>query len=68
MFPYSVDLEVRSKLAHDFEYDLERINAFSNCDILTRALLPQIISYSDTKMLVLILMEYKRTNVIMCTS
>ena len=59
---YSVDLEVWSKLAkraqikgiaskfeRDFECDLQRVNAFSHCVSLTRVLLPQIISCSDTK-------------------
>ncbi len=63
---YSVDLEVWSKLAerarikrtaskcaHDFDCDWECVNAFSHCGTLTRVLLLQIISCSDTKVLIL---------------
>ena len=69
---HSVDLEVLSKLvkhartkrivsklAHDFECDLEHVNVFPHCVALTRTLLLQIISYSDTKVLVLVVMECK---------
>ncbi len=49
-----------SKFARDFDRDLQDVNAFSHCVTLTRVLLPQIISYSDTKMLVLFVMEYNR--------
>ena len=74
---YSVDLEVwsklakharikgiASKLAHDFECNLQRVNALSHCITLTRVLLLQIISYSDTKVSVLLVMECKRVCVI----
>ncbi len=74
---YCVDLEVWSKLAkcvrimciaskvaHDFDCDWQRVNAFSHCVTLIRVLLSQIISYSDTKVQVLVVMEYKRANVI----
>ena len=74
---YSVDLEVWSKLAerarikrtaskcaHDFDCDWECVNAFSHCVPLTRILLPQIICYSDTEVLVLVVMEYKRASVL----
>ncbi len=73
---HSVDLEVWSKLAkrarilriaskyaRDFDCDLQRVNASSHCVSLTRVLLPQIISYSDTKVPVLVVMEYKRASV-----
>ncbi len=68
---YSVDLEVWSKLAkhaltlcikhiaHDFDCDWERLNMFSHYVNPTRFLLLQIISYSDTKVLVLVVMECK---------
>ncbi len=74
---YSIDLEVWSKLAeracikrtaskyaHDFNCDWERVNAFSHCITLTRILLPHIISYSDTKVPVLVAMEYKHASVL----
>ncbi len=74
---YSVDLEVWSKLtehAHikltaskcacDFDCDWERVNAFSHCVTLTRVQLPQIISCSDAKVRVLVVMEYKRASVL----
>ncbi len=73
---YCVDLEVWSKLAkcvlfmrivsnaRDFDCDWQRVNAFSHCVTLIRVLLSQIISYSDTKVLVLLVMECKRSNVI----
>ena len=73
---YSVDHEVQSKLAkrvrimriaskceHDFDCDWQRVNTFSHCVSLTRVLLPQIISYSDTKVPVLVVMEYKGASV-----
>ncbi len=44
--------------------DWERVNAFSHCVTSTDTLLPQIISYSDTKVLVLVVMEYKRASVL----
>ncbi len=74
---YCVDLEVWSKLAkcvrimriaskcvHHFDCDWQRVNAFSHCIILIRPLFLQIISYSDTKVPVLVVMECKRANVI----
>ncbi len=74
---YCVDLEVWSKLAtnvhimriaskyaRDFDCDWQCANAFSHCVTLIRVLLSQIISYSDTKIPVLVVMECKRANVI----
>ncbi len=74
---YPVDLEVWSKLARrarikriaskfvrDFDCDWQRVSAFSHSVTLTRVLLPQIISCSDTKVLVLVVMECKRASVI----
>ncbi len=74
---HSVDLEVWSKLAEcahikhpaskcapDFDCDWERVNAFPLCVTLRRFLLPQIISYSDTTVLVLVVMEFKRASVL----
>ena len=67
---HSVDLEIWSKLAEhahikrtaskyarNFDCDWERVNVFSSCVTLRRILLPQIISYSDTKVPVLVVME-----------
>ena len=53
-----------SNFARDCECDLQRVNAFSHCVTLTHVLLPQIISYSDTKVSVLVVMECKRVSVI----
>ncbi len=66
--PYSVYLVVRSKLAkrarikhiaskcaRDFDCDWQRVNMFSHCITLTCVLLLQILSYSDTKVLVLVM-------------
>ena len=53
-----------SKWVRDFDCDLERVNVFFHCVSLTRVLLPQIISYSDTKLPVLVVMEYKRASVL----
>ncbi len=74
---YSVDLEVwskpakrarikriASKCARNFDWDWQRVNAFFHCVTLTRVLLPQIISYSDTKVPVLVAMECKRASVL----
>ena len=74
---YSVDLEVWSKLAkrtrikriasksvRDFDCDWQRVNKFSHCVTLTLVLLSQIISYSVTKVSVLVVMECKHTSVI----
>ena len=74
---HSVDLEVWSKLAEcacikrtaskcvrDFDCDWECVNAFSHCVTLRRVLLPQIISYSDTKVTVLVVIEYKHASVL----
>ena len=45
---------VSSVLRHyDFDCDWECVNAFSHCGTLTRVLLLQIISCSDTKVLIL---------------
>ena len=70
---YCVDLEVWSKFANcvrivriaskcarDFDCDWQRVNAFSHCVTLIRFLLSQIISYSDAKVPVLVVMECKR--------
>ena len=74
---HSADLEVWSKLAErtrikhsaskwarDFDCNWERVNAFSHCVTLRHVLLLQIISYSDTKVPVLVVMEYKRAIVL----
>ena len=74
---YFVDLEAWSKLAErarvkrtaskcsrDFDCNWQRLNAFSHCVTLTRVLLLQIISYLDTKVPVLVVMEYKRASVL----
>ncbi len=53
-----------SKCAGDFDCDWERVNAFSHWITLTCVLLPQIISYSNTKVAVLVVMEYKRARVL----
>ena len=70
---YPVDLEEWSKLSQrtrikrivskfvrNFDCDWQRVRAFSHSVTLTRTLLSQIISYSDTKGSVLIVMECKR--------
>ena len=72
---YSVDLEVwskpakrarfkriASKCAHNFDCDWQRVNIFSQFVTLTRVVLPQIISYSDTKVQVFVVMECKRAS------
>ncbi len=51
---------IASKFTHDFDCDWQRVNMFSRCVTLTHILLPQIISYSDTKVLVLVVMECKK--------
>ena len=74
---HSVDLEVWSKLAEharikrtsskwerDFDCNWEHVNAFSHCVTLRCVLLPQIISYLDTKVPVFVVMEYKRASVL----
>ncbi len=74
---YCVDLEVWSELAkcvhimriaskcvRGFDCDWQRVNAFSHCVTLILVLLSQIISYSDTKVPVLVVMECKHANVI----
>ncbi len=74
---HPVDLEVWSKLAQcarikriastcvrDLDCDWQRIKAFSHCVTLIRVLLSQIVSYSDTKVPVLVVMECKRIDVI----
>ena len=74
---YCVDLEVWSKLgvnvsvscvlrqnAHDFDCDWQRVNKFFHCVTLIHVLLSQIISYSHTKVPVLVVMECQRAHVI----
>ncbi len=71
---HSADLEVWSKLARtkhitskfacDFDSDWQLVSVFSHCVTLIRFLLPHIISYSNTKVLVLVVMECKRAHVI----
>ena len=74
---YSVDCEVWSKLAErahikrtaskcalEFDCDWEVVNVFSHCVTLTCVLLQQIISYSDTKVPVLVVMKNKRASVL----
>ena len=69
---YPVDLEVWSKLAqrarikriaskfaHNFDCDWQRISAFFYSVTLTHVLLSQIISCSDTKGLILVVIECK---------
>ncbi len=56
-------MRIASKCACDFDCDWQRVNAFSPCVTLIRVLLSQIISYSDTKVPVLVAMECKRANV-----
>ncbi len=76
-FVYCVDLEVWSKLAkcvhimcialkcaRDFDCDWQCVNVFSHCVTLICVLLSQIISHSDTKVSVLVVMECKGANVI----
>ena len=53
---------IASKCARDFDCEWQRVNAFSHCVTLIRALLLQIISYSDTKVPVLVVMECKRAS------
>ncbi len=57
-------MHIASKYARDFDCEWQRVNTFSHCVTLTRVLLSQIISYSDTKVLVLVVMECKRASVI----
>ena len=47
--------------AHDFDCDWQRVNTFFHRVTLTRILLLQIISYSETKVPFLVIMECKRT-------
>ena len=76
---HSVDLEVWNKLAKRarikriaskyarvFDSDWQRVNVFSHshCVTLKRVLLTQIISYSNTNMPLLVVMECKRASVI----
>ncbi len=46
----------------DFDCDWQHLNVFSHCLTLTRVL--QMISYPDTKVPVLVVMEYKRASVL----
>ncbi len=55
---------IASKCARDFDCDWQRVNTFSHCVTLICVLLSQIISYSDTKVLVLVVMECNRASVI----
>ncbi len=55
---------ITSKCARHFYCDWQRVNMFSHCVTLTHILLSQIISYSDTKVPVLVVMECKRANVV----
>ncbi len=57
-------MSIASKCAHDFDCDWQRVKAFSHCVTLIRFLLSQIISYSDAKVPVLVVMKCKRANVI----
>ena len=57
-------MRIVSKFARDFDCDWQRVNAFSHCVTLTRVLLLQINSYSDTKVPVLVVMECKHANLI----
>ncbi len=57
-------MRIASKCSRDFDCDWQRVNAFSHSVTPIRNLLSQIISYSDTKVPVLVVMEYKRANVI----
>ena len=57
-------MRIASKCACDFDCDWQHVNVFSHCVTLIRVLLSQMISYSDTKVLVLVVMECKRANVI----
>ena len=52
------------KFACDFDSDWQRANTFFHCVTLTRILFPQIISYSGTKVSVLVVMERKRASVL----
>ena len=45
---------ITSKCVCDFACDWQRVNMFSHCVTLACILLPQILSYSDTKVLVLL--------------
>ncbi len=57
-------MRIASKCVHDFDCDWQRVNAFSHCiTLIIPVLLSQIISYSDTKVPVLVVMECKRANV-----
>ncbi len=55
---------LRKKCAHDCNCDRQHVNAFFYCVTLVHGLLLQIISYSDTKVPVLVVMECKRASVI----
>ncbi len=57
-------MRIASKFERDFECALQRVKAFSPCVTLTRYQLPQIISDSDTKVSVLVVMECQRASVI----
>ena len=67
---YGVNLLMRPYLAYcvkmhaPFDCAWQRVNAFSHCVTLIRVLLSQMISYSDTKVPVLVLIECKCANVI----
>ncbi len=57
-------MRIASKFARDFDCDWQHVKAFSYCVTLIRVLFSQIISNSDTKVPVLVVMECKRANVI----
>ncbi len=57
-------MHIASKFVRDFDCDWQRVHTFSHCVALIRALLSQIISYSDTKVPVFVVMECKPASVI----
>ncbi len=57
-------MRIASKCAHDFDCDWHHVNAVFPLRYSDTVLLSQIISYSDTKVPVLVVMECKRANVI----
>ncbi len=59
-------MRIASKYMHDFDCDWQHVNAFSHCVTVIHVLLSQIISYSDTKVPLLVVVECKRATVILC--
>ena len=57
-------MRIASKYACDFDCGWQRVNALSHCVTLIRVPLSQMISYSDTKVPVFVVMECKRASVI----